>query len=192
LLEPLERAADPVQRRIESQSFLGAQRLWADCAPDECRRRAPNPYTVKSAFFAASLPAAGIRTVIEQLERWPGSAASGPGAGIELNSWGGAINRVPSSATAFVHRGARFLAIYTTAWSPLDAVGEADASRAWLERLYALTTPYASGYAYQNLIDPHLADWPHAYYGSNLARLAAVKRRYDPGDFFHFAQGIPG
>jgi FAD/FMN-containing dehydrogenase len=191
LLQPLERAARPVHRQIASQSFLGAQRLWADCAPDQCRKRSANPYTVKSAFFAASLPPAGIRTVIEQLERWPGSAASSPAVGLELNSWGGAISGVPSSATAFVHRGARFLAIYTTAWSPLDVGGKAAASRAWLERLYALTAPYASGYAYQNLIDPHLSDWAHAYYGTNLARLTAVKRRYDPGDFFHFAQGIP-
>ncbi len=46
-------------------------------------------------------------------------------------------------------------------------------------------------FAYQNYIDPDLRSWEHAYYGSNLRRLAEAKRKHDPGNFFHFPQGIP-
>jgi len=191
LLEPLLAAARPLHRRVAPASFARAQELWADCPPGHCRGRAPNPYTVKSAFFAEPIPGEGIRGMIAELERWPGSAASSPGTGVELNSWGGAIARAPRAATAFVHRDARFLAIYGATWSERDGAARVAANRAWLEGFYARMRPFASGFAYQNLIDPRLADWRHAYYGSNLARLVAVKRRYDPEGFFRFAQGIP-
>jgi hypothetical protein len=50
--------------------------------------------------------------------------------------------------------------------------------------------PYVSG-AYVNVPNAAMADWPHAYYGRNFARLRRVKSRYDPHDLFHFEQSIP-
>ena len=56
--------------------------------------------------------------------------------------------------------------------------------------LHQAFEPVTQG-SYQNYIDPTLADWQQAYYGSNLARLRQVKRAHDPDDVFHFAQSIP-
>ena len=62
----------------------------------------------------------------------------------------------------------------------------------WTRDTEATLRPYASGFAFQNYIDPELADWEHAYYGTNLARLKAVKRRYDPAGRLDFPQGVGG
>ena len=106
-----------------------------------------------------------------------------------LDPYGGALNRVAPDATAFVHRdqlfSAQMLAYY-------GAAGEGAAADRWLngarKRACARSPP---GQAYQNYIDPGLAGWQHAYYATNLPRLRAIKRTWDPDQVFRFRQSIP-
>ncbi|MBV9708931.1 MAG: BBE domain-containing protein, partial [Chloroflexi bacterium] len=99
--------------------------------------------------------------------------------------------RVAADATAFVHRNALFSAQYTAGWNASDPASIVAANRSWLNQTWQSMRPYASGQAYQNYIDPDLANWQQAYYGTNLPRLQHVKAVYDPNNFFHFAQSIP-
>ena len=60
---------------------------------------------------------------------------------------------------------------------------------AGLRRLHVIVAPYANG-AYVNDIDPDLRGWRRAYYGRDLARLEAVRERYDPDRRFRFPRSI--
>ena len=81
---------------------------------------------------------------------------------------------------------------YLSFWGAERPAGDGAACAQWVRDIDAALRPFASGFAYQNYIDPELADSQHAYYGANLARLQAVKRRYDPAGRLEFAQGVTG
>jgi len=103
-----------------------------------------------------------------------------------------AVNRPRPGATAFVHRRQRLHCAYLSFWGASDPPATAAACAQWVRGFHAAMRPYASGFAYQNDIDPELGDWERAYYGANLARLQAIKRRADPAGRFAFAQGGSG
>ena len=138
-------AAEPVRPR-RPRSWTAC--WWTRAAPASpwtsatCRGRRPAagwrrvPSDAKSDFFTAALPRAGIRTLLTGVERLRGvRGASGGAGGIAFDAFGGALNRVPAAATAFVHRDTLFLAQYTTEWPDGAAVRAVVGQRAWLRRL---------------------------------------------------------
>jgi FAD/FMN-containing dehydrogenase len=180
LLAPLLNAGTPTRFTTTTRTFLGAVHYWAGGGTGR------STFAAKSSIANALVSAAGIDVLLQQIED---RRASGTGSGVVLlDSWGGAINRVPKAKTAFVHRDALFSLQYLAYW---DAAAPAAPNVAWLRRAYAAVRPHVSVFAYQNYIDPDLSNWQQAYYGSNLARLRQVKRRYDPHNVFHFRQSIP-
>jgi FAD/FMN-containing dehydrogenase len=104
---------------------------------------------------------------------------------------GGAYNRMPADATAFVHREDLFLLEWTATSDPVQLAATRPAAAHWLSQVRDVLAGYGTGRAYQNFPDPELADPLTAYYGTNLPRLRGVKARYDPDDFFHHRQSIP-
>lgn len=164
----------------------------------ECHLPSQNPqgrlqrdtFGAKSDYFDSALSRQGIDNLVSAIAGRQSSSSLGSG-GIGLDAFGGAFNRVAADATAFVHRDALFSAQYSASWLPGDPDSIVAANRAWLNGAWQSMRQYASGFAYQNYIDPDLSDWQQAYYGANLPRLQRVKSVYDPGNFFHFAQSIP-
>ena len=145
--------------------------------------------SVKSDYFTNPLPSAGIANLVNAVNARRASSVLSDG-GIGMDSLGGAINRVAPNATAFVHRNALFSAQYSGSFSANASASDIAANRTWLLNTWQSMRSYASGQAYQNYMDPDLPNWQQAFYGSNYARLQQVKTTYDPGNFFHFAQGI--
>jgi hypothetical protein len=131
-----------------------------------------------------------VSTAIEHLRRWPGSS-NRSAVGLAMFAWGGALNRVRPATTAFVHRSASWLFVVGASWGQKDTPRRVASNLRWLDGLSDALGRYSNGQAYQNFIDPALSDWQRAYYATNLKRLVAAKRAYDPDGIFRFAQGIP-
>ncbi|MBO8193517.1 FAD-binding oxidoreductase [Streptomyces oryzae] len=146
-------------------------------------------YAARSDFYTRSLPPAGIRALLERVERLSGLRGGGAGS-VALDALGGVANRPRPDATAFVHRDARFLAQYIVSWPDAADPETVARHRGWLDATHAAMRQWASGFAYQNYPDPALRDWRHAYYGRNAERLAKVKSVYDPERVFTFPQAI--
>ncbi|MFF6786714.1 FAD-binding protein [Streptomyces sp. NPDC012510] len=139
-------------------------------------------YAARSDFFDRSISSAGIQTLLNQITGIRGGAGS-----IQLTALGGQVNRVSPTATAFVHRRSRMLAQYLASWKR-DTPGTT--AQSWLTKTHHSMTRHASGAAYQNYTDPTLKNWRKAYYGEAAPRLATIKTKYDPTNFFTFPQSL--
>jgi FAD/FMN-containing dehydrogenase len=108
---------------------------------------------------------------------------------VVCDAYGGAMAKIASDATAFVHRaGTLFCLQYGSVWtSPADTPKRLDEMR----QFYATMRPYVSGAAYVNYCDTDLPDWADAYWGQNLPRLKQIKSAFDPSNVFRHAQSIP-
>jgi FAD/FMN-containing dehydrogenase len=186
LIAPLVAAGAPTRVTVGTLTYIDAIMHWAGCHPiEQCQVVPHTRFKSRSDYVNTPLSNAAITTLLSGLAASQASASLG-GAALIFDASGGAINRVHANATAFVHRNALFSIQYYSGWVDTGA-GDLH----WNRSLYAAMRPHVSGFAYQNYIDPELASWKHAYYGSNLRRLAMVKRKHDPHGFLHFAQSIP-
>ena len=134
-------------------------------------------FQAKSDYVATPLPAAARSVLIRAAEIRAGQPGSGA---ILFDSYGGAINRVAPTATAFAHRNQLFAVQYLSY----------NGGGGWLGQTHAAMRRYVSGQAYQNYIDAQLGNWQQAYYAQNYARLKATRKRVDPEHFFNFPQAI--
>ncbi|HEY6429513.1 MAG TPA: FAD-binding protein [Acidimicrobiales bacterium] len=183
LLAPVFGVAAPTTREVHDVTYWEGKDLLAD-------NEGPSAFAERSLFVPGTIDSDGLALFADQLRRRP--ATVGPSSGsVKVFSWGGAIGRVAPSATAFVHRGALALLSVGASWATDEEPSGVRRLLGWVDGFWQAMRPHTSSESYQNFIDPALTDWEHAYYGANLERLVAVKRRVDPDDIFHFAQSIP-
>jgi FAD/FMN-containing dehydrogenase len=194
--------SEPSSPFLESTTWLHAMLVEAGCANktvSECHLPTQNAQGqltraseyAKSDFFTKPLSSHGIGVLLAGVENFQKvSGAPGASGGIAFDALGGAVNRVAPVATAFVHRDALFDAQYTTTWPVGSASAGVARQHAWQQSFWQSMRPYASGQAYQNYVDPSLADWRQAYYGANYTRLTQVKAAYDPHRLFSFPQAV--
>jgi FAD/FMN-containing dehydrogenase len=188
--------ADPASVFSKHASYRETKRHLAEHGPGDDRLEQTSQGLAprqghdfsKSEFFGRPLPAEAIAALVESF--FEGRVA-GQSCELDFTPWGGAYNRTRAEATAFVHRAELFLLKHAVVVDPDAPAAERQAARRWLARSWELVRPWGSGRVYQNFPDPDLEDWAHAYYGANYDRLARIKARYDPDEFFRFRQSLP-
>ena len=109
-----------------------------------------------------------------------------------IESYGGAINKVPVDATAFIHRNVDMNVYVDVFWME---PGQKKAAIEFLDGFMRFMDEkkYFNGQSYQNYPREVQTDYRTRYWGESFYTLRAIKVKYDPKDFFTYSQAvIPG
>lgn len=174
IIAPL-RDLDPVADEVGVIPFPEMQSILDDAAPEGI-------HNYWKSTFLRDLSDEAIRVLVEHAARTPSTLTA-----IMIEHYGGAVSRVPPTATAYYHRSGRYNVGILSGW-PLDAAAEPNI--AWTRGLFDALQPYASGAFLLNFLDREEDDAIRATFGANYDRLVEVKNAYDPTNFFRQNQNV--
>jgi hypothetical protein len=104
-----------------------------------------------------------------------------------IEQLGGAVSRVGSDETAFYHREAPYNFVILSTWaSATDSV----ANMRWTDEFWQAMQAHSAGGVYVNCLGDEGEARIRAAYGPHYERLAALKHKYDPTNFFRHNHNI--
>lgn len=170
-LEPVRRLGTPIADLSGPNTYVGYQSDFDPLFPDGLQ------YYWKS-LFANHLDEDAIRGIARMGENRPS-----PQTMLALRGLGGAMSRVPEDGTAYGNRDAQFNLSIDATWSDPD---DNDRVIGWTRDAWSRMRDLTGGGVYLNFagLGEENDDLVRAGYGSNLDRLKAIKRRYDPANLF--------
>ena len=110
-----------------------------------------------------------------------------PMSALGFEQFGGAMRQVGVEDTAFRHRHVGYDIAILGEWA--DPATSA-INMQWVREVASMTEPFATGGVYVNFLGEDGEEQVKAAYGSHFQRLVALKRKYDPSNFFHLNQNI--
>jgi len=165
-------AADTYERMPYSAAQIMADWLWPK-----------GLYNYWKSNYMKSLSDGAIDTLLAFYAKTPS-----PRTVIVLEHDGdSAFSRVPEDATAFGHRNWPYNLIVTAIW---DNPADSEANIVWTQGLWSAMQPFLADAAYVNYLGAVDDKSVRSAYGAKYARLAALKDKYDPTNFFCMNQNI--
>jgi FAD/FMN-containing dehydrogenase len=172
----LRRLGNPIADLLAPIPYVALQQLFDPLLEP---RGAANYFTSR---FLDGVPEAAVNTLVEAHGR---SALPPTNCELHVYRLGGAMSRIGEDSTAFAHRGSPFLLEVTArTQDPADFPAIVE----WARRSREDMSRFGSG-QYVNFTGEEGAERA-AYPPQTYARLAEVKRRYDPDNVFPFNQNI--
>jgi hypothetical protein len=174
-LQPLRTFGAPVADTIQELPFPAMQGLLGTSFPD-------GRHNYWKSTLQRDLSDDAIDVIVEHANRM-----RSPLSAIVLEYYGGAAGRVPGDATAFPHRDLPWDILFIAQWiEPAETSTHRDWARAGEEGL----RPFSANAHLLSALDVEPADVIGTAFGPNLPRLAAVKAKYDPANFFRVNYNI--
>ena len=123
-----------------------------------------------------------IDTIIQYAGRLPS-----PQCEIFIGTIGGQTARVAPDAMAYSSRDAKYVMNVHGRW---ESAAEDERGVAWAREFFKKAEPFASGGAYINFLTQDETDRIAFAYGPAFTRLSALKKKFDPTNFFRMNQNI--
>jgi FAD binding domain/Berberine and berberine like len=176
VVERLRKFGPPAVDMIGAMPYVAVQRMFNDAFP-------PGRYNYWKSALAPEISDRLIDAVVEHMARVPS-----PHSAVMLEHYHGAYSRPAPAATAYSHRRPTYDVVIIANWtSPADS----ERNTTWTRGLFAAVQSQVSQAAYVNFLDrDDGADRVRAAYGENYDRLVALKRKYDPTNFFRMNQNV--
>jgi FAD/FMN-containing dehydrogenase len=174
-LKPLRSFGPPLLDAVQPMPFPSMQRLLDDAFPE-------GTYNYWKSTFVTELSDAAIDIIVAHADR-----ARSPLTATVVEFYAGAANRVGAPDTAFAQRRAEYDVGIMAQWTdPAEAETHTDWARAFSDAL----KPHSSNAWLLNFVGEETPDTIRAAFGSNYPRLAELKKKYDPSNFFSLNQNV--
>ena len=179
LFAPLRAFGPPILDNLAATPYRVIQTMFDAGAPAGLRNY------WKSSFLKA-LPRDAMKILVERFRQAPS-----PRCKMFVECIGGEAGRIAREDTAFDHRHSPFNLLILGGWETES--GDAQ-NIAWTRETWKVMQPFACEGVYVNYLneetDEGSARVEAAYGPQKLARLAALKARYDPGNLFRMNQNV--
>jgi len=175
VLAPLREAGDPdpVMDSLRPRRYADFQRAGTSQGSIRTDLRSQ---------YVATLSDAAIDTIVEYVADPPSA-----GATVFVSPRSGAETDPPPDATAYPHREDAHHVLVEARWSDPD---DDAVHRQWVRDFHAALRPETTGEAAMNFLTAEERDRARAAHGDNYDRLAEIKARWDPDDFFGVARTV--
>jgi hypothetical protein len=174
-LEPLRKFGTPVADMIQPMPFPVFQSMLGPAFPDG------NQNYWKSTLLR-ELPDEAIRSIVAH-----GSAMQSPLSALVVEHYGGAAGRISNEETAYPHRDLPWDVLFIAQWTN---PAENDTHRDWARAGEEMLRPFGANAHLLSALDVESDEVVGTAFAQNLPRLAAVKQKYDPTNFFRVNQNI--